>query len=261
MFWIKVQSIFFTPKKIWQIFTTAHFDRMRTVFLCLIVEVINDSAFSKWAKIMGILSLCIWFAFHLMLSFFSSQGHFYTSYLLILSGVTAGVLQSFTAEALREDFTEWRELFAGFTLETLQSREICRSLHYSLLWKFFKKRLKTKAKKIHYFISISTIQGALTRLISQYLFFFFSVKLFKSCFLLFAMCNDSKECLYVWKLLWLSFCWWTIKYLWLQKPSDMITNNQSLETRNNHFRSGCSYINRIMVYLAFVLVGFHAKAY
>lgn len=147
MFWIKVQSIFFTPKKIWQIFTTAHFDRIRTVFLCLIVEVINDSAFSKWAKIMGILSLCIWFAFHLMLSFFSSQGHFYTSYLLILSGVTAGVLQSFTAEALREDFTEWRELFAGFTLETLQSREICQSLHYSLLWKFFKKRLKTKAKK------------------------------------------------------------------------------------------------------------------
>lgn len=174
MFWIKVQSIFFTPKKIWQIFTTAHFDRMRTVFLCLIVEVINDSEFSKWAKIMGILSLCIWFAFHLMLSFFSSQGHFYTSYLLILSGVTAGVLQSFTAEALREDFTEWRELFAGFTLETLQSREICQSLHYSLLWKFFKKRLKTKAKNIHYFISISTIQGALTRLISQYLFFFFS---------------------------------------------------------------------------------------
>lgn len=109
---------------------------MRTAFPCLIVEVTNDSVFFKQAKIVGLVSLCILFAFYSILSFFSSQGHFCMSYLLMLSGVAAG--------KLREDFTEWRrESLAGFTLEPLQSRAICQFLP-SLLTalKVFKAKIK-----------------------------------------------------------------------------------------------------------------------
>lgn len=52
-----------------------------------------------------------------------------------------------------------------------------------------------------------------------------------------------------------------MKYLWLQKPSDMMTNNQSLEMSNNDSRSVYCYINGLMAYLAFFLVSFLVKAY
>ena len=143
---------------IWWISTTAHFDKMRTAFPCLLAEVTNYSVFSKQPEIVSLVSLCIWFAFYSMLSFFSSQGHFCVSYLLMLSEVAAG--------KLREDFTEWRrENFAGFTVETPQSTAICQSLHYSLLWKFFKQRWR----KIHYFISLSSVRGTLTHINPQHL--------------------------------------------------------------------------------------------
>lgn len=121
----------------WQISTTGHFDRMRTALLCLIVEVTNDSIFSKRTKIVDLISLCIWFTFYSMLSFFSSEGHFCMSYLLMLSGVTTG--------KLREGFTEWRENFAAFTLETAEQSHLPVSSFITHCFESFSSKDKEKS--------------------------------------------------------------------------------------------------------------------
>lgn len=106
---------------IWQISTTAYFDKMRIAFLWLIVEVTNDSVFLKQEKV----PQCIWFAFYSTL-LFSSQGNFCVFYLFKLSGLTAG--------KLREDFTEGKFwVFQSLPLKLSKAEQsVTLFLHYPL---------------------------------------------------------------------------------------------------------------------------------